>query len=324
MKKTLTYLSILGLFLFVIACEKTIEINLEDAKIRIVLNAELNPDSTISVNITRSRHILDNAAIVPITDATVTLYEDDVLIGTLSYKSSGNYDINYKPIVGKTYKIEVAHGNYDDVYAFTIIPEAIPITDIDTTKSYDEYGSQIYNFSIKFTDPSVERNYYMIGMRNRYSYEAWDENLIVYDTLYVGPDTTIVHIEYGGYYWTKTTENLWFQTDDMIIDEVIYFNNVGVFSDELINGKEYSVKLRVDGYGMYSDTNMVFVDLYAISPEYYKYLTSFARHQNANGDPFAEPVMVFSNVVEGIGIFAASKVYTDSIQILGSGGGYIE
>jgi hypothetical protein len=322
MKKTIIYLSMLWLFFISIACEKTIEIDLEDAKIRIVVNAELNPDSTISVHVTRSRHILDNAAIVPLADATVKLYEDDVLIGNLTYRSGGFYDINYKPIVGRIYKIEVIHSDFDDVFALTTIPESIAITGIDTTKSYDEYGGQIYNFSISFNDPASEKNYYMIGMRNRYSYEAWDPNMIIYDTLYVGPDTTIVHIEYGGYYWTEMTDKLYFNTDDMIIDEMIYYNNTAVFSDELINGKSYSVKLRVDAYGFYSDTNMVFIDLYAISPEYYKYLTSFAKHQNATGDPFAEPVMVFSNVVEGIGIVGSAAANTDSLQVSG-GGGYI-
>ena len=64
-------------FMFLgIGCEKTIEIDLEDAKIRIVVNSEINPDSTIKVNVTRSRHILDNAEIVPLTDADVKIFED--------------------------------------------------------------------------------------------------------------------------------------------------------------------------------------------------------------------------------------------------------
>jgi len=324
MKKTIIYFSVLALFFFGIACEKTIEIDLEDAKIRIVVNAELNPDSTIKVNVTRSRHILDNADIVPLTNAIVKLYEEDVFIGYLSYVSHGYYRIDYKPTSGKTYKIEVFHTDFDGVYAYAKVPEPIVINSIDTTKSYDDYGSEIYNFSINFSDPAAERNYYMVSMRNKYSYQAWDENLIVYDTLYVGPDTTIVDIEYGGYYWTTTTDKLYFQTDDMIVEEFIYDYNTAVFSDELINGKSYSVTLHVDKYSMYSDTNMIYVDLYSISPEYYKYLLSFSRHQNSSGDPFAEPVMVFSNVVDGIGIVGSAATNTDSLQLIQQLDYYIE
>jgi hypothetical protein len=310
--------------IFGISCEKTIEIDLEDAKIRIVVNSEINPDSTIKVNVTRSRHILDNADIVPLGDADVKLFEDDVLIGTLVYQSHGNYYINYKPKIGKTYKVTVAHPNFDDVYGTTFIPEIVEFTSIDTSKAYDEYGNTRIVFNVKFNDPAGEKNYYMISMRNKYRYEIWDENLMVYDTLYVGPDTTIVHIDYGGYRWVETTDKLWFNSEDMIIDAFVYQRNAAVFGDELIDGKQYTIKLSADQYSFYSDTNMVYIDFYSISPEYYKYMVSFLKHQDASGDPFAEPVIVFSNIVEGIGIFASSNIYTDSLQIISNNGGYFE
>ncbi len=84
-------------------------------------------------------------------------------------------------------------------------------------------------FNVKFNDPVAEKNYYMISMRNKYKYEMWDDNLIVYDTLYVGPDTTIVHIEHGGYRWVETTDKLWFYSDDMIVDAFVYQRNAAVF-----------------------------------------------------------------------------------------------
>jgi hypothetical protein len=324
-KSAIAIAAVVAGFMFIgMGCEKTIEIDLEDAKIRIVVNSEINPDSTIKVNVTRSRHILDNADIVPLGDADVKLFEDDVLIGTLVYQSHGNYYIDYKPKLGKTYKVTVAHPNFDNVYGTTFIPEIVEFVSIDTSKAYDEYGNTKIIFNIKFNDPAGEKNYYMISMRNKYKYEMWDENLIVYDTLYVGPDTTIVHIDYGGYRWVETTDKLWFNTDDMIIDAFVYQRNAAVFGDELIDGKQYSIKLNADQYSLYSDTNMVYVDFYSISPEFYKYMVSFNKHQDASGDPFAEPVIVFSNIFDGIGIFAASNIYTDSIKIISNYGGYFE
>lgn len=323
MNKSIIISGIILLFFIGIACEKTIDIDLEDAKIRIVVNAELRSDSTIRVHVTRSRHILDNADIIPLTDAVVKLYEDDVFIGNLTYSNNGFYRIDYRPVKGKTYKVEVGHNDFDNVYGLTTIPETVNITRVDTIKSFDEYGNEFYNFTIKFRDPSSVPNYYMISMRNHYSYEMWDENMITYDTLYVGPDTTIVHIEYGGYRRAESTDNTGFQSDDMIVDAYVYPNNTVVFSDELINGEEYSLKLRVDRYSLYQDTNKLFIDFYSISPEYYKYLVSFTKNQDASGDPFAEPVMVFSNIVDGIGIVGAASVYTDSVMIISNSGGYV-
>ncbi|HNQ69440.1 MAG TPA: DUF4249 domain-containing protein [Bacteroidales bacterium] len=322
MKKTIIFSAIIFLIIWGISCEKTIEIDLEDAKIRLVVNAEMNPDSTIAVNVTRSRHILDNAAIEAVSNATVKLYEDDVFIGDLVYESRGFYKINYKPIIGKKYKIEVTHEKYDDVYAITEIPYPVEINKIDTIKTFSEWGDEIYNFSVKITDPAVHENYYMVCLRNRYTYQMWDDNIIVYDTLYVGPDTTIVHIEYGGYRSAEAIQKLWFESDDMIIEANIYNNNSVVFSDELFKGEQYALKLNIYRYSFYGDTNMVYIDLYSISPEYYKYLVSFRKHQDASGDPFSEPVMVFTNIVDGIGIFGAAAVNTDSIQIINEGGYY--
>lgn len=309
---------VLASIVFCIGCEKTIEIDLEDAKIRLVVNAEINPDSIIKVNITRSRHILDNAAIPSVADADVKLFEDDVLIGTMTYESYGNYTINYKPKTEKIYKITVSHSTLESVYCTTLIPPKVKFISIDTTRSYNEYGSERINFSVKFNDPASEKNYYMIGMRNKYKYEMWDPELIIYDTLYVGPDTTIVHIESGGYRPAEMTEKLWFGSDDMIVDAFVYQRNCAVFCDELINGKQYSIKLNADQFNYYSDTNLIYIDFYSISPEYYKYMVSFNKHQDASGDPFSEPVMVYSNIVDGIGIFASSNVYTDSIKIISS------
>lgn len=321
MKKTIIFSAIIFLIICGISCEKTIEIDLEDAKIRLVVNAELNPDSTIRVNVTRSRHILDNAEIEAVSDAVVKLFEDDVFIGNLTYESRGFYTINYKPTIGKKYKVEVTHEKYDDVYGITEVPNPVEINKIDTIKTFSEWGDEIYNFSVKITDQPVSQNFYMICLRNKYIYQYWDESLIVYDTVQDG-DTVIVNITHGGYVTMGDTQKLWFESEDMIIDAFIYNNNSVVFSDELFKGEQYTIELDVYRYSFYGDTNMVYIDLYSISPEYYKYLVSFEKHQYASEDPFSEPVMVYTNIVDGIGIFGSSAVNTDSIQIINTGGGY--
>ncbi|HOZ30246.1 MAG TPA: DUF4249 domain-containing protein [Bacteroidales bacterium] len=319
MKQTIVISIIVLLIVLGISCEKTIEIDLDDAKIRLVVNAELNPDSTIKVNVTRSRHILDNAEIEAVSDAVVKLFEDDVFIGNLTYESRGFYTINYKPIIGKKYKVEVTHDKYDDVYGLTEIPNPVGIHSIDTIKTFSEWGDEIYNFSININDPAGQKNYYMISMRNKYIYEYWDPEMIVYDTVQNG-DTIVVNITYGGNVTVEDDQIVWFESDDMIIDAQVYNNNSVVFSDELFSGDQYSLKLNVYKYSFYGDTNLVYIDLFSISQEYYKYLVSFSKHQDASGDPFSEPVIVFTNIVEGIGILGSSAVSTDSVMIIGTGG----
>jgi hypothetical protein len=320
MKKSFIYFGIIILMFIGYACEKTIEIDLEDAKIRIVANAILTSDSIIRVNVTRSRHILDNAEIIPLSDAVVKLFEDDAFIGDLTYISRGYYEINYHPVKGKTYKIEVEHDNFNNVSGQTTIPFPISISSIDTTKSYDEYGDEIYNFNISFSDPAGAPNYYLISIRNRFKYEMWDEDLIVYDTLYVGPDTTIVDIEYGRYVWVEVEDDLYFYSEDLIIEGYMPQGSGFVFSDELIDGENYSLRADLNQWSLSADTNMVYIELHAITKDYYNYVRSLEKHYNSSGDPFAEPVNVFTNITDGIGIIGSSAVYRDSIQIISNWG----
>ncbi len=310
------YSLIFSFFIIGIACEKTINIDLEDAKIKIVVNGLITPDSTITVNVTRSRHILDNANISSLTNATVNLYENNVLIGNMNHIGNGNYKIEYYPKFGKEYKVKVEHPDYDDVFGVTKVLPNIPITKIDTSTVLDEYGDKVIAFNINFTDPTNEENYYLFNISNTYTYEEWDENIITYDTLYVGPDTTIVDINYGGNITKKRTENLWFNSDDIIIEEYMWSNGV-IFSDEIINGSNYTLTGEFNKWALYSSENTITFELYALSPETFKYYKSVNQHYNTSEDPFAEPVIVYTNIENGIGIFGGSSVYKDSIIVVG-------
>ncbi|MDD2635341.1 MAG: DUF4249 domain-containing protein [Bacteroidales bacterium] len=320
MRKSIIISTIIGLILLSIACEKVIEIDLEDAKIRIVANSIIEPDSIIRVNVTRSRHILDNAAIIPLSDAIVKLYETDNYIGTLSYTSSGNYEMNYYPEVGKEYRIEVSHNDFDDVFSKTIIPPVVELNYIDTVKSFNENGYEIYNFYTNLTDPLGTNNYYYLSMKNRFKAEIYDQSIITYDTIYVGPDTTIVNIIYGGTYYEDIEESLYFSSDDLIFEGYHPGSNGQIFSDEIIDGKSYTLKTSVQHWSFYADTNTVIIELYAINKELYQYLISYSKHNDASGDPFAEPINVYTNIENGIGIFGGSSVYRDSIIITGNFG----
>lgn len=309
----ITSIFIMGIINF--ACQKTIEIDIEASKIKLVLNANLNPDSSIVINLSKSRHILDNAVIQSIEDASIELYEDDILIGNLIHDKNGNYYTNYKPKFDKTYKIIAKHPKLETISAVTTIPNKISNFTISSSKSYDENGTEYHVFDIKFTDPKFENNYYMIKLRNKYKQEIWDPNLIQFDTLYVGADTTIVNITYGGYRYEYRTTSLYFNSNDINLENNTYLDNI-TFSDELFDGKSYSVKISLAQYYFNADTNMIYFDLYSLSPDFYKYIISLNKYNDANGNPFAEPVMVFSNVENGIGIFTSSNSISDSILVI--------
>ena len=47
--------------------------------------------------------------------------------------------------------------------------------------------------------------------------------------------------------------------------------------------------------------------------DYFKYKLSLEKYQETAGDPFAQPVQVYSNVENGFGIFGGYSVYRDTL-----------
>ena len=324
--KYILLFSILASLIFSIACEKTIDIDIEDSKPKIVLNAEINPDSTIKVHISRSRHILDIANLSTLNDAEVKLFEDETFIGNLIYDASIScYCINYKPIQGKNYKFVVSHQQFETINATSQILEKIKPISIDTSRSFGQYNEEQINISIKFKDPANEKNYYMLKLRSKYKAEIWDPDLITIDTIYEVPDTTIIDISQGGYYYADAIDPMHFSSNDLNLEDGDYLRSL-VIADEFFDGKEYVLKISLDAFSLpyTSDTTVVYIDFYAISQDYYKYLRSEKKYQNSSGDPFSEPVMVFTNVENGLGILGSAHAHTDSIIITGRYGGHYD
>lgn len=96
------------------------------------------------------------------------------------------------------------------------------------------------------------------------------------------------------------------------------------FSDELFNGKEYTMKLD-NGYSYSSESSepimpdSMRVYLYAISESYYKYMLALAslQDESLNNDladiGLAELVRVFNNIEGGVGILGTACV--DSLTV---------
>ena len=63
-----------------------------------------------------------------------------------------------------------------------------------------------------------------------------------------------------------------------------------------------------DGYDWSYKISGIRIYLHNISKSYYYYRTSLELYQNTSGNPFAQPVQVYSNIENGFGIFAGSQI----------------
>jgi len=280
---------------FVISCEKEVKLKEDQINPRIVVNGIFEASDTLRIHLSESRNVLfNNGGDLPnLTSASASLLsENDEVLGTFSHDSFGTYSlIGFYPVAGKEYKLIVNSPGLEEVTSQNLIPEIISIASIDTIRQ-----SENMNFKITINDNPDEVNYYAIIIESRVT-EIFPSPIPNVN------DTLSYRFRYAC-------------SKDVIIEgasEDIDGSKCGqslLFRDENFNGSSYTVDVE-SFIGDSPDT--VIISLQSISEELFKYNTSLQRYQETNGNPFGEPVQVYSNIENGFGIFAGYSVYADTI-----------
>ncbi len=286
MNKIYIFSLLIFVFLFSQSCQTIIDIDQKEFQKRLVMSCTLNPDSIINVYVTRSVGPLASGLPLTITDAIVDFYEDGNLLFTIPHDSAGNYSYNFHPVIGKTYTVKAAAPGFEQsIEATTIIPTSAIIDTFSYAIVLNEennWGSQYgLNGSITINDLPGE-NYYMI--------QAYQSSV----------DTFNSPTQINGY-------NLYITADDPLIGNSRDYNSSILFSDFSFDGTSYKINFSSDNVDTYSfDVHLQYI-VYSLSKESYLYLISLNNYYKSNGNPFAEPVQVYSNVSSGMGILGSAS-----------------
>lgn len=294
-KKLFTILIVLTAL---IACEKTVYIDIPDKGRMITINSLFNPDSLLKVYVSKSCYILDYD-IQAIENATVEIYENGNLIDTLPYLNNGLYkSATKKPSSGDRYKIKVTVPGMGTAETESYIPPETNIISIDTTsvKRIDTggYRYEQLEFRVKFKDNPDKKNFYLLkpNQINIYTYDDYESDTIITDTI---------------------QSTMFYESNDPSVVEDLKLGLL--FNDNLFNGNIYEFVLS--GKDFYSGTTSICINLNSISEDYFKYLATSNKHMEANWDPFMEKISVYSNVEGGVGIFGGYSLATDTIHVYG-------
>jgi hypothetical protein len=306
MKRLFFYLVFL---LLICSCQKEI-VFIPNTGRKLVINGLITTDSLINVRISKSYYFKDplmgSAIYSEFDSAEVRFYKNNIYLDSLHYSGHSNYstDVYYNnnywsnyvlPMSGNEYKIIVKKAGFTDATATTKIPRLVKIEKVDTSRiSLPHSSGFIIDCSVVFTDPPGEKNYYLINIVSR-------------------------HLP-----WRK--EYLNFRCNDPIMEEELSSasNNWKygyAFSDKLIDGKKYSLNVSFTGSSYFDSpynpnprtSYTYYFRLISITEEYFTYIKSLNLFNATYSNPLAEPVMVYSNVSGGYGIFAGGAVSTDSI-----------
>ena len=114
-----------------------------------------------------------------------------------------------------------------------------------------------------------------------------------------------------GYVESSGWEGIWFQSSEPSFDDKDFWDDsfdgkIILFNDQLFNGNN---KTFYTDIGYWKELDSIKVILHTVSESFYKYHTSSGL-QNQNGFSEilgAEPVVVYSNIENGFGIFTATS-----------------
>ena len=292
---------LLSVSLIYISCEKVIPFEGDLNTPKLVVNSIFESDSTFKVHISSSRSVIDVSPFQNIEDAVVKIKDDNgAIIETLYHLDNGFYAGQVFPEQNKTYQLEVIHPNYNNITSTDSLPIPITINSVDTSTIIDPINENRLQIILNFDDPENSQNYYLIET------SSVNEKLVIEnsDTLEYELDTIL--------------NQTMILTDEVFQDGSSPFREQGLFNDLLFNGQNKNLELEIpnDEYWNFSDgsTEMSYkrlsltLYLHNISKSYYYYRTSLELYQNASGNPFAQPVQVYSNIDNGFGIFAGSQV----------------
>jgi len=296
---------LLGLaFVLIYSCELVIDVDTPDFQPTLVLNSIIYPDSTIVVELSRDRYILDGAEFDPVSGAQVVLFENDLEVETLREMEAmyeyqkGYYQSSTRPKPGMTYRVEVTAEGFDNLTAEEVLPEQPPVFEISNLDVFTtDFGQSSIQLDLQIDDQTGE-NYYRIVPYVSYNFRT----SIIDPLTEMEVDTTF-----------RFTEALYGTTENLAVDD--HLQDALLFTDQLFEGKSYSLNLEViissglifDHPDLDEDPKLIF-ELRSVSASYFDYFNTSELQQWVANDPFAESVQVSSNIENGRGIFASYLV----------------
>lgn len=300
-----------GMILIIAAtCERPLDIKLEEPEARLVVISNFTNNQAIQVQVSKSRSVLNTGDIAYINDAVVEIFDEDLLLETLELvpligKTPPFYTTRVLvPEVDVVYTIKVEAPGFDPVMAHSKIPPKIDIHSLEITDLIVREGEMenelIYSYtvSLSFEDPEEQLNYYHLNFYQQ-----------IINYINIEGDTTILDTYLQQIDFSPAIDNN---------SLIAYFEGGVLFEDTPFNGKliayTFPLQVRIDEANEL--IGKMFVELRAVSEEYYQFYNSLSRQQENPGIPFTEPVILFNNIENGQGIFAGYNLSVDSIAVI--------
>lgn len=282
-KLLLTGFVVLGLC----ACETKLDLSEISIRDRLVVNSLVNDQDKIEIQVSKTIPLGSTGDVEFIKNAQVVVVDTNGISINFTYNvGTDKYEnLSFRAKAGKRYTVIVKAPGFQEVFAEMELPNkatGLPSTWKDST-DLDTAGYPTGTLTVNLNDNGSKNNYYRISLF------YYDDVTAVYNTLM--PVTRDAAIE-----------------NEAIVSD----NGSWVFSDRSFNGQQKSISFITPfGYALGSPKYMVVTE--SLNEEYFKYFKSIEDYK-AGAGIFGEATPIFTNIRNGVGIWAGSTISRDTIR----------
>lgn len=298
------------MILITTSCEKSINVSIPLTQSKLFINSLTQTGNIFEANLGKTVSVLAprDSNNYKVNDALVQLYVNNIITDTLIYNSiSKNYIAknNTTSLPGNTYLLKATASGYNIAEAETATPAAILIQQITrrVKARKDPTGEDMDEIKITFQDDEDEANYYLFSIK-----------LPTYAN-----DTSITYYGFPCFSSGDADIERSNINDPTTIDNCIY--SEFFMTDKNFNGRLKEISLfmlsrYLEPFLNTANNKMykAIVELNSITYNHYKYRKSRDSYINNNDNPFSEPVLIYSNVKNGYGIFSSFNLARDTIR----------
>lgn len=227
-----------------------------------------------------------------INDATVTISDDSGKSNILTLIEPGLYsNPELIPVHDKVYFLKVVIPDWGTFTSSDYLPERNKVTYLFRTPDirYEEGDVIIDRLSVKINDEVGVNNYYDFFIRRR-----------------------IVRKFTGDRYFTRLSSSHPYVQDEGLD---VYSPPDVLFTDKMFNGQSFSIDLEISHF--FTDVKSEFICVSGTG-NYYNYRRTWIIHESTNFYDFwepSEPINLYSNIENGLGIFAGYYIDTLAVNI---------
>lgn len=302
------------LVVLVFSCTVPLDISDEQFNSRIVVGGAVSNDRSPVILLSSEKAILDNLSEKDyLSGANVTLTSNNQEVASLverrnaidsTLTDAGSYvALNFDSTImalGSTYELRISKDGYSDVNAVVTIPDVKPIFEVDTSYLSKVGPSLFLNMIITIprNQPIEFFQLYPIFRFGPYSIFEGTNGIDLVDSS--GREQT---------YLLPRADNI--KLEDHLLDDFVFDEN------KIPENRKVSIQLLLPTLREEErePAPELILELRNLSEDYFRYIDTSLLQELQAGDPFSQPVDIFSNVEGGLGIVGSYSMSEIALRI---------